>query len=68
MREISWEVVRTWNVNSQELERYLKNLKNSPKLCPICNPELQGKIQNDYAKMKEEFDHTIHNPDLPFPW
>jgi predicted GIY-YIG superfamily endonuclease len=65
---IEWSVVRTWSVKSQELERQLKNLKNSPKLCPICNPELQGKVQNDYAKMKAEFDNSIYNSELPFPW
>jgi predicted GIY-YIG superfamily endonuclease len=65
---ISWNVVRTWTVSSQELERQLKNWKNSPKLCPICNPELQGDIQNDYARMKSELEQSVYNPDLPFPW
>jgi hypothetical protein len=65
---ISWEVVRTWSVNSQELERHLKNLKNSPRLCPICNPELEGNVQNDYAIMRWEFDQSVYNPELPLPW
>jgi hypothetical protein len=65
---ISREVVRTWTVNSQELERQLKNLKNSPRLCPMCNPELEGNVQNDYAMMKWELDHSVYNPDLPLPW
>ena len=29
---INWVVVRTWTVESQDLERKLKNLKNSPRL------------------------------------
>ena len=65
---IDWAVVRTWAVNSQELERKLKSLKNSPRLCPICNPELAGQAQNEYARMKWKFDHSVYNPDLPLPW
>ena len=65
---IDWAVVRTWAVNSQELERKLKSLKNSPRLCPICNPELADHVQNEYARMKREFDHSVYNPDLPLPW
>jgi len=65
---IDWAVVRTWAVDSQELERKLKSLKNSPRLCPICNPELADQVQNEYARMKWEFDHSVYNPDLPLPW
>lgn len=65
---INWAVVRTWAVDSQELERKLKNLKNSPRLCPICNPELADRVQNEYARMKWELDHSVYNPDLPLPW
>ena len=65
---IDWMVVRTWAVNSQELERKLKNLKNSPRLCPICNPELQGQVQNEYAHMKWEMDQSVYNPNLLLPW
>ena len=58
---IRWVVVRTWAVDSQELERKLKNLKNSPRLCPICNPDLEGQVQNEYARMKWELDHSVYN-------
>ena len=64
---IDWAVVRTWAVDSQELERKLKSLKNSPRLCPICNPELAGEIQNEYDLMMWEFDQSIYNPELPLP-
>jgi hypothetical protein len=60
-------VVRTWAVDSQELERKLKSLKNSPRLCPIRNPELADQVQNEYARMKWELDHSVYNPDLPLP-
>ena len=37
-RGISFEVVRTWS-GDRFLERALKTRRNSPKLCPVCNPE-----------------------------
>lgn len=36
-RDIDYTVVRTWE-GDRKLERQLKNLKNAPKLCPVCNP------------------------------
>lgn len=36
-REITFVVARTWK-GGRELERRIKNRKNAPKLCPICNP------------------------------
>ena len=65
---IEWTVVRTWTVDSQDLERKLKILKNSPRLCPICNSELAGEVENEYADMQWEFDHSVYNPDQPLPW
>jgi predicted GIY-YIG superfamily endonuclease len=65
---IDWVVVRTWAVDSQELERKLKSLKNSPRLCTICNPELEGDVQNDYAQIKGELDRSAYNPERPMPW
>ena len=65
---INWSVVRTWAVNSQDLEKKLKSLKNSPRLCPICNPELDEEIENEYAAMKQDFDQSVYNPELPLPW
>lgn len=34
-REIDYKIVRRWQ-GGRALERQLKNLKNSPKLCPVC--------------------------------
>ena len=47
---IQWRVVRTWVVDGQDLERLLKNQKNSPRYCPICNPALAGKVENQYQE------------------
>ena len=40
-RGIAYELVRTWSGPGVDrtFERRLKNLKNSPKLCPVCNPD-----------------------------
>jgi predicted GIY-YIG superfamily endonuclease len=35
-RGISFTVVRTWQ-GDRKLERQLKNRKNAPRLCPVCN-------------------------------
>jgi predicted GIY-YIG superfamily endonuclease len=35
---IDWKLARTWP-GDRELERRLKNRKEAPKLCPICNPK-----------------------------
>lgn len=38
---INYKIVRTWDCNNprtaRALERKLKHLHNSPKLCPVCN-------------------------------
>lgn len=39
---VAWKLARTWD-GPRALERRLKNLHNSPKLCPICNPKLLQK-------------------------
>lgn len=39
-RGIDYTIVYTWN-GGRELERKLKNRKNSPKLCPVCNSKEQ---------------------------
>lgn len=40
-RDISFQIVRTWQVPDGEslraAERKIKNQKNGPRLCPICN-------------------------------
>lgn len=35
---IGFEVARTWP-GDRKLERKLKNRKDAPKLCPVCNPK-----------------------------
>ena len=35
--KIPWRLARTWP-GGRKAERRLKNLKNAPRLCPICNP------------------------------
>lgn len=35
-RGITWELVRTWQ-GDRHFERWLKNLKQSPALCPVCS-------------------------------
>jgi len=37
-RGITWRLVRTWTGN-RRFERQLKNRKEAPKLCPVCNPK-----------------------------
>ena len=34
---ITWQCVRTWS-GDRKLERKLKRLKATPRLCPICSP------------------------------
>jgi predicted GIY-YIG superfamily endonuclease len=36
-RGIGWQVARLWR-GGKGKERHLKNQKNGPRLCPICNP------------------------------
>lgn len=35
---ISWRLARTWDEGDKALERRIKNRKEAPTLCPICNP------------------------------
>lgn len=46
---ITWNVVRTWQVDGQGFERLLKNQKHSARYCPVCNPDLVG-VENDYQE------------------
>lgn len=43
-RGIGFEVARVWEDGSKQLERQLKNRKNAPQLCPICQKELAEKL------------------------
>lgn len=40
-RGITFEVAATWPDTDRDFERRLKNRKESPRLCPICNPQQQ---------------------------
>lgn len=42
---ISWEVARIWQNVDRNFERSLKNRKNTPKLCPVCNKKLKGETK-----------------------
>lgn len=39
--KINWKVVRVWDNEDGNFERKLKNMKNSKKLCPICNKNIK---------------------------
>lgn len=36
--QITWRLVRVWQVPDRTFEGQLKHQKNAPRLCPICNP------------------------------
>jgi predicted GIY-YIG superfamily endonuclease len=44
---IPWIVIRTWEVDGQGYERWLKRQKHASRFCPICNPKLTY-IENVY--------------------
>ena len=37
-RGITWQLVRTWQ-GDRNFERRLKNRRETPRLCPVCNPK-----------------------------
>src|SRR5262249_24354956 len=45
-RGITWQCVRTWEGADRKLERKLKKLKATPRLCPICSPASANKRAN----------------------
>ena len=45
---IPWMVIRTWRVDGQGFERYLKNQKHAARFCPLCNPKITD-FQNEYV-------------------
>ena len=45
---IPWIVIRTWQVDGQGFERYLKNQKHAARFCPLCNPKIT-EFQNEYV-------------------
>ena len=53
---IGMELVRVWNGSRQD-ERKLKNQKNSPQLCPICNSKLH--ISAEEQEVVREYKRAI---------
>jgi predicted GIY-YIG superfamily endonuclease len=45
-RGITWQLARTWKHATRTDERHLKNQKNAPRLCPLCNPKTTKEIPN----------------------
>lgn len=41
---LNWELARVWSNADRNFERRLKNEKNTPRFCPICNPGYKGKL------------------------
>ncbi len=37
-RGIDFQLARTWDGAGRGFERQIKNCKNTPRLCPVCNP------------------------------
>lgn len=46
-RGIGWQLVRTWT-GDRRLERRLKNRRDAPRLCPIC--DARAMERGNYAK------------------
>lgn len=62
---IGWRCVRTWP-GGRERELQLKARKESPALCPICNPDGWHRLASD-GVMYEQSDEEIKNDsDLEF--
>lgn len=39
-------IARVWRNGTRTMERQLKNQRNAPRLCPICNPKLRKETMN----------------------
>lgn len=53
-RGIAFEVVRVWR-GGRQLERRLKNRHESPRLCPVCNQQVQrGLFELTPAEIADE--------------
>ena len=48
-RGIGWQLVRTWE-GGRKFERQLKNRKEAPKLCPVCNGAKALKLASEKAQ------------------
>jgi predicted GIY-YIG superfamily endonuclease len=53
-RGISFSVARVWQDGDRALERRLKNRKNSPRICPICNQH-KGTTTGPKTSLELEF-------------
>lgn len=50
---IGFSIVRVWPDGDQTFERYLKNRKETPKLCPCCNPEAMKRVADKVSYFTE---------------
>ena len=50
---IEFSVARTWVDGTRDQERYLKNRKQGPKLCPVCNPKAMN-LAKDLAVVEQK--------------
>lgn len=50
-RGIKFQVMRVWK-GDRTLERKLKNMKNAPALCPLCNPQAHRHAPGDIPRAK----------------
>lgn len=50
---IAWELVRTWEGN-RDFERHLKNKKNAPRMCPVCEARRKEALKNAKARVSDK--------------
>lgn len=53
---IGFKVVKVWKDGDRNFERKLKNRKNSPALCPICNPNQKDFLEKEWEPRRESND------------
>lgn len=46
---IGFVLARTWKDGDRNYERHLKNSKNTPRLCPICNPKAMNYASKEFT-------------------
>lgn len=56
---IKYRITRIWEGKDGNYERLLKNLKESKLLCPVCNPNYNGKYANGSTPVN--YDHSNYH-------